>query len=96
MSPSQLFLHIKVISFWDQSTTAHLFKRQHPYLLHLFPLALTALRKTLRRGFTFSFIYVDYLLLTFKSLYVRWSTAAPTSEYLWNKGELGRAQTWAT
>lgn len=78
MTASWLFLHLKVFFVCDQGTTAHLFNRQHLYLLHLFPLALTASRLTLRRGFTSSFIYVDDLLLRFNSRWVGgWSTSVP-------------------
>lgn len=64
-----IFLRLKVIFFFfcDQSTTAHLFNRQHLYLLHLFPLALTARSTALRRGFISSFNDADDLLLKFSS-----------------------------
>lgn len=63
-----IFLRLKVIFFFcDQSTTAHLFNRQHLYLLHLFPLALTAWSTALRQGFISSFNDGDDLLLKFGS-----------------------------
>lgn len=50
--------------FCDQRITSYLFKRQHLYLLHLFPLALTAWSTALRWGFTQMNLPLLFMLLT--------------------------------